>query len=164
MAGSYSAHSEMSPNSLPQKLQSRLFGFFSLKESRIYSLYSFHYTVPFSDPAHGAIEVIFNPPNLDPSSWSSALISAEQRAEALLASQHSILSSGEHHFETLFSDYGLQETKIDRISPRLKLRTLILNSEGNDEFIYDSPDLFPSFVLYVSVAHDLKVTEVNFDG
>lgn len=148
----------------PQSLQSARFGQLALHEDEDSSGYSCHYTAPYNHPACGEIEVVFYPRGSDPSCWGEELIDAEHRADVLLSSLRAILLSGESHFAELFSDYNLEETKIDDLLPSLNLSLLNLDSILDDELVYAPCHLFPCFDLYVSVDRDLRFTEIHFDG
>jgi hypothetical protein len=154
----------MKRNQPPRTLQSTRFGRLSLHEICFGNFYSFYYTATYRHPTHGTVEVVFHPPDSDPSCWRDPLTSAEQRAEDLLASQRAILLTGKNHFEELFSSYGVEDTDIDALFPTLKLSLLKLNSTGNDEFVYAPSDLLPCCDLFVAVDRDLRVAKTHFDG
>ena len=148
----------------PAEIQSAKFGPLHLQEIRLPDFYAFHYVGTWKYPGRGAVRIVFHPPKNDPAQWPASLAQAEGRADQLAARERTIFLAGTKELTPLFKRYQIETTKIEKIYPDLKLSTLKLISEGDDELVYAPCKWFPSIDLFISISRDYRVTSAHFDG
>jgi hypothetical protein len=154
----------MSENSLPQTLDSSLFGPLALSEIRIPGFYAFNYTAECSPNGREPFTVVFHPPSHDVTAWQQHLKQAETRGRDIIACEQAILLTGKKVFRGLFKSYQISPADIEKVIPFLKLSMIKLISSGNDELVYGPCQPFPSFDLTIELDRDFRVTDASFDG
>lgn len=154
----------MSGNSLPQTLESPLFGALTLSEIRIPGFHAFNYSATWAADHRDPVTVVFHPPSHDATSWPKDLRQAESRGQDIIASEQAILLTGKKIFRWLFKHYQIAPADIGKVIPFLKLSMIKLVSSGEDELVYGPCEPFPSFDLAVQLDNEFRVTEASFDG